>query len=74
MFSKGDIDFDDIDSDIVTFFSNEIGLESINLNKINLDDSKFDDSDPETINHVRLIAWYNKFKQRNICKKMQMKN
>ena len=35
MFSKGDIDFDDINSDIVTFFSNEIGLKSINLNKIN---------------------------------------
>ena len=38
VFSNEDIvAFDDIDSDIVTFFSNDIGLNSIILNNIYLD-------------------------------------
>ena len=47
---------DDVNSDIVTIFSNDIGLDSINLNNVNLDDDNFDDCDPETINHGRLTA------------------
>ena len=42
-------------SDIVTFFSNNIGLNSVNLNNINLDDVNFDDYDPKTINRVRFM-------------------
>ena len=46
-----------------------MGLNSINLNNINLDDDNFDDYDPETINHMRRMTWYNGFKQRKACKK-----
>ena len=67
--SNSDIIFDDIESDIVAFFSNNIGLNSINLNNINPDDDDFDNFDPETINHVRLMAWYNRYKQRKAYKK-----
>ena len=38
VFFKDGIVFDYIDSDIVTFFSDDIGLNIINLNVINLDD------------------------------------
>ena len=38
VFFNDGIVFDYIDSDIVTFFSNDIGLNIINLNIINLDD------------------------------------
>lgn len=67
--SNSDIIFDDIESDIVAFFSNNIGLNSINLNNINPDDDDFDNFDPETINHVRLKAWYDRYKQRKALKK-----
>ena len=41
------------------------GLDSISLNNFNLDEDNFDYCDhPETINHVRLVGWYNKFEQR----------
>ena len=56
--SNDDLSFGDIDSDTVTFFSNDIGLNSINLNNINLDYYNFDDYDPEFNNHLRLMAWY----------------
>ena len=51
VFSNGDI-----------FFGNNIGLSSIILDNINLDNDNFDDCDPEGINHVRLMGWYNRFK------------
>ena len=39
VFSNDDLVFGDINSDIVTFFSNDIGLNSLNLNSnINLND------------------------------------
>ena len=37
-------------------------VNTIDLNNINLDEDLFED-DPETIVHVRLMAWYNKYKQ-----------
>ena len=37
-----------------------MGLNSITLDNINFDDDHFDYCDP----HVRLIVWYNKYKQR----------
>ena len=46
------IAFDDIDSDIVTFFTNDIDLNSIKLNNINLDDDNFDDCDLKTVNNI----------------------
>ena len=62
VFSNSDI-FRERDSDIFTFFGNDIGL-SISLTNVN-----FDDCDPETINHVRLKAWYDRYKQRKALKK-----
>ena len=59
----------DLDSDFVTFFSNDIDLNNIILGNINLYDDSFDDSDLETFGHVRLIAWNKRFKQRKVCKK-----
>ena len=38
METAGDIVFSDIDSGTITFFSNDIGLNSINFNIINHDD------------------------------------
>ena len=67
--SNDDIVFGGIDSDIVTFFSNDVGFYSINLNNVNPDDVNFDDYDPKTINHVRLMAWYNRYKQHKAFKK-----
>ena len=44
VFSNDDIDLGDLDSDYVTFFSNDIGLNSIIFDNINLDDDNdFDD-------------------------------
>ena len=43
---------------------------TIDPNNINLDDDdKFDEDDPETINHVTLVAWCNRFKQHKACRK-----
>ena len=51
------------------FFSDEMGIVSVDLNNINFDDVNFDGDDPETIIHVRLKAWRNRFKQRKAIKK-----
>ena len=41
-----------------------MGILGEDLDKINLDDdNSFDKDDPETIIHVRLLAWYNKFEK-----------
>ena len=69
VFPNDDIVFDDLDSDFATFFCNDIGLNSITLYNINFDDDNFVACDPETISHIRLMAWYNRFKQRKACKK-----
>ena len=63
IFFNDDIVSGDIDSDIVTFFSNGICLKSINLNNINTNHDNFDDHDPETIRDARLMGWYNRYKQ-----------
>ena len=60
VFSNDDIDLDDKDSDIVTFFSDRMGLVTIGFNKINLDDDNFDEDDTETIVHVRLKTWFSR--------------
>ena len=70
VFSNNDVDLDDIDSDIDTFFSDNMGLVNIDLNNINRDGNNFDEDDPETIIHVGLMAWHNRFKQCKPIKKM----
>ena len=42
----------------VVFNCNEMGILNIDLNCINLDDNHFDDDDPDTIIHVRPLAWH----------------
>ena len=42
---------------------------TIDLSSINLEDDSFDEEDPESIIHVRLMAWCNRFKQRKVCNK-----
>ena len=32
--------------------------------------TSFDNFDPETINHVSLMAWYNRYKQHKVYKKI----
>ena len=61
VFSNDDIIIGDKDSDIATFFINDIGLNSIILKNFNPDN--FEDCDPETINHVRFMPCFDKYKQ-----------
>ena len=56
VFSNDEIDLDDIDSDIVTFFSDGMGLVTIDLNNISLDDCNFDEDDTETIIQIKHMA------------------
>ena len=46
VFFNDDIAFGEIDSDIATFYSTDIGLNSINFNNVNPADDDFDDYDP----------------------------
>ena len=74
MIHKGDIFFQDVDSNIITFLMDDMGFNTIDLNNINLgDDNNFDEDDPETINHVRLMAWPNRCKQQKVCRKERSK-
>ena len=57
------------DSGDVIFSCNETGILSIDLNNINLDDTNYNEDDPETIVHVRLLAWHIKFEKRKALKK-----
>ena len=68
-FSNDDIDLRDIDSGIVTFLSVEIGVITTDFNNINLDDDNFNEDDLETIIHVRLMAWSNRYNQERQVKK-----
>ena len=54
VFSNDDIVFGDLDSYFLTFFSNDISINSITLDNTNLDDNNFDDCDVETNSHVIL--------------------
>ena len=57
------------DSDNVVFNCNEMDILNIDLNKINLDNN-FDEDDPDTIIHVRLLAWHIKFEKPKTLKKI----
>ena len=68
VFSNDDIDLYYIDSDVVTVFCNDMGINIIDLNNINFDDDKFGKDDLETIIHVILLAWCNEYKKRKTFK------
>ena len=57
------------DSGDAVFFCNKMGILSIDPQNINLDDTNYDEYDSETIIHVRLLAWYIKFKNAKYLKK-----
>ena len=63
LFSNNDLIFVNKDSNSVTFFSYGMGITSVDIINVKLDDVSFDGDDPKTINHVRVMAWYNRFKQ-----------
>ena len=44
-----------------TFFVNKMGIICEDLDKIHLDDADFDEHDPESIIHIILLTWCNKF-------------
>ena len=48
---------------------NEISGLDIDLNSINLNDNNFSEDDPDTITHVRLLAWHYKFEKHKALKK-----
>ena len=54
LFSDDYIIFGDLDSDFLLFFTEYFDLDA----------EHFDYCDLETINHVRLMGWYNKYKKR----------
>ena len=60
VFSNDDIDLHYIECHIVTFFCDDMGINTRELCDINLDDDSFDDNDLETIIHFRLMACNNK--------------
>ena len=46
-----------------------MGILGVNLNNINLADSNYDEDDPETIIHIRLLAWHIKLENSKALKK-----
>ena len=59
----------DENSGNVRFSNNKMGILTVDPNNINIDDINFDENDPETIIHVRLLAWCNKFEKHKAFKK-----
>ena len=57
VFSIDDMVLGDIDSDFITFFSNDKDLNNKTLNNINLDYDNFHNYHRETINHARLMTY-----------------
>ena len=45
-----------------------MGVLSVDFSNINLDEVNFYNNDRETIMHVRLMAWHNRFKQLKVFK------
>ena len=63
--ANDDILFFDEDFSEVTFCVNEMSILGVDHDKVNLDDdNNFDEDDTDTIIHVKLLAWGNKFKKR----------
>ena len=46
-----------------------LGILSIDLNKFNPDDTNYDEGDPETVIHIRILAWHIKFEKRKALEK-----
>ena len=73
--TNDDILFFDKDFSKAVFFADQMGILGVDLDKTNLDDYyNFADDDPETVIHVRFLAWHDKFEKHKTLKKRQMKN
>ena len=59
-FFNDDIVFVNAHSNNVTFFSDDIGLVNADHNNVSLHEDNFDNDNPDTIAHVRLMAWCNR--------------
>ena len=79
MYADDGLLFFDEDCVNVTFCCDEMGILSVNLNNIlfyfilnlnNRDDTNYEEDDPDTIIHVRLLAWHSKFEKRKALKKL----
>ena len=46
-----------------------LGVLSIDLNKFNPDDTNYDEDDPETVIHIRILAWHINFEKRKALEK-----
>ena len=66
LFADYDVLFFYEDSANVKFYSDGMGILSLDLTNINLDDVNFYKDDLETIIHVRLMTWCNRLKQRKL--------
>ena len=69
LYSDENILYFNEDSSNVVFICIGMGILNINLNNINLGDNNYDEDDPDTIIHVRLLAWHIKFEKRKELKK-----
>ena len=61
VFTNEEIFYHNVDFNIITFLANDMGFNTIDLINNNQDDD-FDEDDSETLNHVRPMAWRNRFK------------
>ena len=57
------------DSGNVVFICNGMGILNIDLNNINLCNINYNEDDPDTIIHVKPLAWHIKFEKRKAHKK-----
>ena len=55
--------FVNADPDNATFFRDDMGLVNVDLNKVSFDGVNFDNYNPETDDHVGLVAWCNGYTQ-----------
>ena len=69
LYADTNIPYFNEDSDNAVFSCNEMGILGVNLNNINLADSNYDEDDPETIIHIRLLAWHIKLEKSKALKK-----
>ena len=68
--ANDDILFYNDNFDKVTFIANQGHIYAVELDKINLNnDNNFDKDDPDTIIHVKFLAWCSKFKSAKHLKK-----
>ena len=69
MYADENILYFNEDSGNVVFSCNEMGIFNVDLNNSNLDNN-IDEDDPDTVIHIRLLAWHIRFEKRKALTKM----